>query len=110
MSYNRSTESVCIRVFDSDLGWPHVFLFEQRITERLLLPLIDVGESHHLFSVRRGKVKEGVIHRHKSLILPSDEQDTVSERMKEHISQIRGSTEETLKRFQHVSLQFGSLK
>lgn len=65
--------SACICVIDSDLGRPHVLRFEQRITERLLLLLIDVGESHHLFSVRSGKVKEGVIHRHEHLILPSDE-------------------------------------
>lgn len=69
----------------SYLGRLHVFLLEQRVTEGLLLPLINVGESEHLFSVRRGEVKKGGVHSHKSLVLPSDEQDAVPERIKEQV-------------------------
>lgn len=88
--YIKSIKSVYMCLLVSDLRRTHVFLFEQRITERLLLPLIDVGESQHLLSVRRGKLKEGVVHRHKCLILTSDEQHTVSERMeKENLSFIK---------------------
>lgn len=62
----------------SDLWRGCVVLFEQGITQRLLLCLINVSKPQNVFSVGRSKVEESLVHRYELLSFPSDEKNTVS--------------------------------
>ena len=51
---------------------------QQRVTQWLLLALVDVGESQHLVGVGGGQGKEGLITSDKRLFFTCDQQHTVS--------------------------------
>jgi len=59
------------------LGREHGLVQQQGLAEGLLLTLVDVGETQHLFGAGGGKVQEGLVPGHEGLVLAGDQQHAV---------------------------------